>query len=240
MKIRNPFIIRSAARAIAIVMRCLFATLRIEVRELAPHVSPYSLTGDDRYLYCIWHDAIIGVLFCGRVKNLAGLASRHADGAYVAHAMAALNIRAVRGSSGRAGAAAIREIQNDAKDVHIAITTDGPRGPRREVKDGMIFLASRTGRPIVPVAFDAVSAWRPEGKWTDLVVPKPFTKVVIAGGEPIHVPSDLSREQFAAWRETVQREMDRLNAVVSEAVGQTETSLPIEETDAADRPRQAA
>ena len=219
MKIRHPFIIRTAARALALGMRVLFVTLKVEVRELSPNVSPYAPTGDARYLYCIWHDAIIGVLFSGRVRHLAGLASRHADGAYVAHAMEALNIRAIRGSSGRAGAAAIREIQTTATDVHIAVTTDGPRGPRREVKDGMIFLASRTGRPIVPVAFDATSAWRPVGKWTDLVIPKPFSKVIAAGGEPIYVPADLSRDDFAQWRDRVQLAMDELNKQVSAELG---------------------
>lgn len=217
MKIRNPFVIRSAAKLLAAVMRLNFATLRIEVRQHAPDVSPYAPTGDERYLYCIWHDAILGVLFSGRCRNLAGLASRHADGAYVAHAMEALGIPAVRGSSGKGGAAAIREIRR-ANEYHIAITTDGPRGPRREVKDGMIYLASRTGRPIVPVAFEAGKAWRPVGKWTDLVVPKPFGRAIIAGGKPITIPADIGRDDFDHWRGVVQSAMDSLNREVAEAM----------------------
>lgn len=219
MKIRSPFLIRSAAILLAFAMRRVFGTLKIERYWEEPGLFPYDPTGDDRYLYCIWHDAILGVLFCGKTIKLAGLASLHADGDYVAHAMEALNIPAIRGSSGRGGVAAIREIQNSAKDMHVAITTDGPRGPRREVKDGMIFLASKTGRPIVPVAFDGTSAWRPHGKWTDLLVPKPFSKVIIATGTPIHVPKKVSREEFAAWRETVQSAMDRLDAAVQKQLG---------------------
>lgn len=231
MKIRHPFLIRSAARLLAVVMRANFATIRVKTVEKTPQVSPYAPTGDARYLYCIWHDAIIGVLFSGRCQKLAGLASLHADGAYVADAMEALGIPAVRGSSGRGGAAAIRAIQNDASDYHIAITTDGPRGPRREVKDGMIFLASRTGRPIVPVAFQATSAWRPLGKWTDLVIPKPFSKAILAGGAPILIPPKIKRDEFEHWRRVVQTATDELNAEIDRETGYAGNSSNTNDAD---------
>lgn len=224
MKIRNPFVIRTGAKLLALAMRGLFATLKIERLYETPDLFPYEHTGENRYVYCIWHDAILGVLFCGKTVNLAGLASRHADGDYVAHAMEALKIPAVRGSSGKGGVAALREMRRMSRDYHMAITTDGPRGPRRIVKDGLIYVASRTGRPIVPVAFDGTSAWRPYGKWTDLVVPKPFSKVVIATGTPISIPPKLSREEFDRWKREVQQAMDALDAKAQKACGRDESN----------------
>jgi hypothetical protein len=145
---------------------------------------------------------------------MAGLVSRHADGSLVADAMQAVGVTAIRGSSRRGGAAALRQMMEAAADYHIAIATDGPQGPRHVVKEGIIYLASQTGRPVVPAAFSARSAWRPRGRWTDMVVPRPFSRTYVIIGSPIAVPAGLSREELEPYRQQVQRAMD---AVTDEA-----------------------
>ncbi len=101
-----------------------------------------------------------------------------------------------------------------AKDQHIVITPDGPRGPRRKMQSGIVFLASHTGRAIVPTAFACIRSWRIKGSWTDLLLPKPFTKIFLLAGEPVEVPPDLSREEVARYTVLVQEEMDRLSSEV--------------------------
>ncbi len=86
-----------------------------------------------------------------------------------------------------------------AKDHHITITPDGPRGPRHELKPGIVFLASHTGRKIVPTAFICKRYWAIKGNWTDMMIPKPFTKIIALGGKPLEVPPDLSKEQMAEY-----------------------------------------
>jgi lysophospholipid acyltransferase (LPLAT)-like uncharacterized protein len=210
MKIRNRFLIKQIARLVAFASRVLFWTCRVRVIEQAPRISPYAPTGGERYIYCNWHDGILGALFCGPVLTMAALASRHADGEYVADVMQVLGIHPIRGSSNRGGATAIKQMLESARELHVTIATDGPRGPRRVVKPGIVFLASHAGRRIVPVAFAAENAWRPKGKWTDLTVPKPFSTVYALGGVPMEIPPGLSREELAPYRDALQGRMDAL------------------------------
>ncbi|WP_437186976.1 lysophospholipid acyltransferase family protein [Planctomicrobium sp. SH668] len=210
MRLRNRRVIRLISRVIAFLCRCLYSTCRIRVIEGAPQTSPYAPSGDNRYVYCTWHDGILNSLFCGPVHHCAALTSRHADGEYVAEVMNAVGIHPVRGSNGNGGAAAAKQLIDAARDYHIVVTTDGPRGPRRTVKPGIIFLASQTGRPIVPVACSAKKAWYPKGRWTDLLVPRPFTRVYVLGGEPMHIPADVRRDQLNGFCKDLQSRMDLL------------------------------
>lgn len=211
MKIRSPLLIRAGARLLAGSCRLLFKTVRLTVRLQTPGISPYDNTGGERFIYCVWHDSILGPTFGGPQSQVAALTSQHADGTLVADMLTCVGITPIRGSSSRGGARAIKQMIEAASEYHIVIATDGPRGPRQEVKDGVIFLAAQTGRAIVPVTFDGVNCWRPRGKWTDLIVPRPFTKAFMLAGQPICIPQRLSKTERDQWRSAVQRAMDQLN-----------------------------
>ena len=212
MRLRNQRVIRLLAFAAARLFSLYYRTFRVEVREDRPGLSPYRPTGDARFLYCVWHDGITGPTFAGRSLNAGALASRHADGAWIAHALEARGMQPVRGSSGKSGAAGAKGVIDAARTLHIVLTPDGPRGPRREIKTGLVFLASQSGRPIVPVAFEATRGWRPHGKWTDLLIPKPLSRAVVWAGEPIVVPPKADKATLEAKRLDVQAAMDRMHA----------------------------
>jgi hypothetical protein len=99
----------------------------------------------------------------------------------------------------------------EANSRHVFITPDGPQGPRRELKSGIVFLASQTGIPIIPTAFSCSRAWVVQGSWTDLLIPKPFSDAYLLLGTPIHVPPDISRDELERYRLRIQGEMDRLD-----------------------------
>ena len=214
MKIRNKTLIRGGVRLAVWALKAIFWTCRIEEREARPKLTPFQMT-DEKFLYCIWHDGIVGVLFSGKQIELAGLTSQSSDGSVVALTMEALDIPQVRGSSGKSGVAAIRQIKA-MSDHHMAITVDGPRGPRREVKDGITYIASVTGRKVVPVAFEADRAWRVRAKWSDLTIPKPFSRVVIAAGEPIEVPKKLRGDALTHWTGVIEAASRELSADVEQ------------------------
>ena len=211
MKIRSRILTKLAAGLAVLVVRLLFATCRRRIRPEVPGINPYDGTGDRRYLFCVWHDQILMTCFTGRPQNMAGLVSRHQDGSYLADTMKLLGITPVRGSSSRGGAQAMRQMLDVARDLHIAITPDGPRGPRRQAKGGIVFLASQTGRAIVPTAYACRRAWRIKGSWTDMLVPQPFTTIYTLGGRPLEVPPNLTREQLEHYTARLQSEMDRLD-----------------------------
>ena len=161
MRIRNRRVIRALAWLVAAASRLLFRTMRFELRMPQPECTPYHAHSNGKYLICIWHDGILGIIFSKKTYQIAALTSRHADGEYVSDALDAIGVPTVRGSSGRGGAEALRQMMAVAENYHIAIATDGPRGPRRVVKEGIVYLASQTGRGIIPAAFAARWAWRP-------------------------------------------------------------------------------
>ncbi|MCA9024971.1 MAG: lysophospholipid acyltransferase family protein [Planctomycetaceae bacterium] len=242
MKIRSKRMLRLLARSMAAGCRLLFKTVRSELIETCAGTSPYDGNRKQRFLYCIWHDNILGPTFCGRSVKMAALTSLHGDGAFVAMALECVGITPIRGSSSRGGAAALREMMDAARDMDITIATDGPRGPRREVKQGIVYLASQTGRPIVPVAIAATRAWHIPGRWTDLLVPKPFSKVWLIAGEPISIPGDLTRDELKSYRDEIQLAMDQWNRRVSELANGSGSQLAVSSrvTDESETTRRAA
>ena len=213
VKLRSRTLIRTLARWMALFCRCLFLTVRTRVIAAEPGFSPHcEPDAEHRSLFCVWHDAILVAIFCGKTVNVAALVSQNYDGTVIADVLDAVGIQPVRGSSSRGGAAAIRQMFALAERKHLVIATDGPRGPRRVVKDGIVYLASQSGRPIVLTAIACSWDWRPRGRWTDMVIPLPFSRVVVLGGAPIRIPEGLSPQQLAPFRELVQRAMDELQS----------------------------
>ena len=216
MRVRSRLLTKSAAFLAIVLTRLLFATCRRQIRLEVPGINPYDGTGDARYLFCAWHDQILMTCFTGRPTNMAGLVSRHQDGSYLADAMRCLGVTPIRGSSSRGGAQAMRQMLDAARDLHIAITPDGPRGPRRQAKSGIVFLASHARRAVVPTAYACRRAWRIRGSWTDMLIPMPFTTIDAMGGRPLAIPADLSREQLEHYTARLQAEMERLDAKAAE------------------------
>jgi len=204
---------RIAAVLCVQILRVLYWTCRISVDESFPGSSPYrsDQPNGEKYLYSIWHDIILMAMVCRQPVRMAGLVSRHQDGGYLARAMKMRQILPIRGSSRHGGDQAVKQCLNAAVEHHISITPDGPRGPRHRLKDGIVFLASHSGRKILPVSARCRRYWRIPGKWTDMLLPQPFTQVLIRAGEPMTVPPNLSREeirQYVAQLEAIMREFE--------------------------------
>jgi lysophospholipid acyltransferase (LPLAT)-like uncharacterized protein len=83
-----------------------------------------------------------------------------------------------------------------SEDVwHLAITVDGPRGPKGVVKPGAIFLAAKSALQVVPVSCDCTSKWV-FPSWDNFEAPKPFARVKITFGKPIAVKNLTGHEQI--------------------------------------------
>jgi lysophospholipid acyltransferase (LPLAT)-like uncharacterized protein len=216
LKIRSPLLTQLAIAAFTRVVQLLFCTLRRDFHTKTAKTNPYVVSGPERFLYCVWHDSIMVPIFAGRHAASAALVSRHQDGSYIAGILRRVGISSVRGSTQHGGASAFRQMMTAAKDRHIVITPDGPRGPRRQMQSGIVSLASHTGRSIVPTAYACIRSWKIKGSWTHLTMPKPFTKIFLMAGEPIKVPPGLSREEVARYTALVQDEMNRLDGEVEQ------------------------
>lgn len=153
----------------------------------------------------LWHDQLLMMAAEYPGPKASVLISASKDGELIARTIAYFNIDAVRGSSSRGGRAAFRAMIDLAKEpVDIVFTPDGPRGPRHEIKDGIVQLARVTGRPIVPVAFACSNGHR-FNSWDRFLLPYPWGKGVYSIGAPIYYNREEKQEDF---RNRVQQAMD--------------------------------
>ncbi len=134
------------------VIRCLAATMRWRV-EGAEHVDAL-LSQGKRMIIAFWHAQQLMMPLAYRGSEAHVLISRHGDGELICRIVARFGLQAVRGSSTRGGAEALRElIRLGRSGVDLVVTPDGPKGPRQEAKPGVVQLAKATGLPIIPLAF---------------------------------------------------------------------------------------
>ena len=108
---------------------------------------------------------------------------------------------------------AVRGMLKAGRDCHLALTPDGPRGPRQKVKPGLIYLAARLGLPIVPVGFGYERPWRLQS-WDRFALPVPFGTLVGVLGEELRVPAGLDRDGLERYRKLVE---ERCLAATAEA-----------------------
>jgi len=143
------------------------------------------------HVFLLWHEVLLPLLWQHREQGIAIIVSEARDGQYLSDLAGSLGYRAVRGSSTRGGTrallGAVRELRAGRS---IAFTPDGPRGPRRELKPGVIAAAQRGGGVIIPIHAEADRAWRLHS-WDRLMIPKPLARVRITYGRPFEVaPGD--------------------------------------------------
>jgi lysophospholipid acyltransferase (LPLAT)-like uncharacterized protein len=211
LKLRSTLVNALSATAFAACLWLLFRTLRLHVRLETPGTNPYANPSEEHFFYSVWHDSMIIPTFGGKHRCSAALTSEHKDGSFVAQVLRCVGMPTVRGSTNRIRPGAMRELIRATENMHVVVTPDGPRGPRREMSVGIVFLASHTQRAVVPTAYSCSRCWRIRGSWTDLVIPKPFARVFLLGGRPVEVPAGLDRKGLQQYATLIQAEMDRLN-----------------------------
>lgn len=206
-----------AAWLVAAVLLLLKCTLR---RRL---VNPDDLfarwSRGERVILAFWHEQLVLVPFAYRGPRVCIMVSRHRDGELISRAVRPLGIETVRGSSTRGWSGGLKGLLRAHRTgADLAFAADGPRGPRRVAKSGVIQMARATGASIVPVA--AAARWhRRLGSWDRLVVPLPGSPVVYVAGEALSVPADAGPADLESARAALERELERVTAAAEAAVG---------------------
>lgn len=209
----------------SVAVGLLARTWRVDVVE-GREVLERVLTRREPMVWCVWHNRIgAGAgLFVRRMvpsgTDYTLLTSASRDGALSAAVAAGRGRRVVRGSSSRGGARALLDVIRTVKGHGSSpiLVPDGPRGPAYEVKPGVLKIAAKTGLPILGVGFAARRAWVLRS-WDRLIVPKPFTRIVVTLAEPLPVPDGLSEEELGRVAGEVKEILDRLCRRAEAAVG---------------------
>jgi lysophospholipid acyltransferase (LPLAT)-like uncharacterized protein len=141
------------------------------------------------------------------------LVSPSVDGTAPAMAVRKIGGHVIRGSSTHTGARALRDFYETIvkQGVSPAITPDGPRGPVHEFQPGAVVLSQLSGKPILPVSVAASHAWRFR-TWDKFELPLPFSRVVIAYGEPVRMPRVLDANALTRAQAEMAERLHALNA----------------------------
>ncbi len=197
----------------ATLVRLLVSTLRVRREEAAVGALWRARTPA---IYAVWHGRILLLPYLYGWRRARVLASRSRDGELLTRFVGRFGLDAVRGSSSRGGAEALRLLARSLAEGRDAVVVpDGPRGPRETVKAGIVTLARLTGAPIVPIAVGASWEWRLRS-WDEFRIPKPLARCVVRFGDPIRVPSDADRAVEEASRKEVEAGLRALSWRVDE------------------------
>ena len=157
-----------------------------------------------------WHQRLIMMPFLPHQGKVGMLVSQHRDGEFIARAVKLFGIDTVRGSTTRGGLAALRGmIRFFRNGGNLAVTPDGPQGPKHVVQVGVVELARQTGSPILPITYSA-SSKKVFNSWDNFILPLPFCRVAYMWGEPLFVPRDVGREGLEAARLQLQERMRQI------------------------------
>jgi lysophospholipid acyltransferase (LPLAT)-like uncharacterized protein len=166
----------------------------------------------EKFIFAIWHNrlALCLMLYQRYVvrfapdRRMAAIVSASRDGGLLARILEHFNVEPIRGSSSRRGPQALLELRTwAARGYDLAITPDGPRGPRYVVQEGAMALAQVTGLPIIPASYHL--SWKIRLKsWDGFQIPLPFSRCEVFAGRIIHVP----REATDAERESLRQQLE--------------------------------
>ncbi len=205
----NKLLIGLGGLLAAATVRTWMSTLDYKAAFYDPTVDPVDYRCDGRKIYIFWHEYILLPLHMRGYADLAMLLSRHRDADILLEVARHMGFHCVRGSSFAGGAAALRELERKAQSMHLAITPDGPRGPRRVLAQGPVYLSSKLGLPIVAMGFGYSNPWR-LGSWDRFAVPKPYSRARAVVSPAMSIPPDLDRDGVEHYRLQVEAMLNRL------------------------------
>ncbi|MRJ02668.1 MAG: lysophospholipid acyltransferase family protein [Epsilonproteobacteria bacterium] len=168
------------------IIRGLYLSCRREF-----HLPKGEIDPSRPYIFVFWHGALLMQFFPYRRlrgdHKVAVIISEHLDGELIVRISKRFGVEAIRGSSRRGGVKAlIGALRMVERGYDVAITPDGPRGPRYSVAPGVIALARKSGAPIIPLGYVPSSYWQLKS-WDGFIIPKPFSKIDFYIGEPFRI-----------------------------------------------------
>ena len=208
---------RIQARLISILgyrlVQLLGSTLRWKTEGLE-HFDAI-VAGGRQPVMAFWHGRILPATYYFRRRGIVVITSENFDGEWIAGIIERFGYGTARGSTSRGGRKAILQLVRDlAAGKPAGFTLDGPRGPARVAQPGAVWLSKATGNPVLPFHLEASRHWT-LNSWDRTQIPRPFSTVAIAMGEPFDVPADADHAALENARAMLE---DRLRVLEARAL----------------------
>lgn len=156
---------------------------------------------------CFHGTMLFPIYYCRRYPGVI-MVSRSWDGELIDRSIRRMGFDTTRGSSSRGGKEALQEMIELANERNYCtgIAVDAPRGPSRKVKIGAVMLGKGTGRPVLPLMSWATRQIQ-FGSWDSMILPLPFSTIVMAFGKPTMVPEGLTNDDYERLRQEIEDNM---------------------------------
>ena len=191
-----PIRVRAALLAGGGALKALAATWRFSAMADEPVRSLRA--GKTPIIFTLWHGQMLPLLWYHRDQGVAVLVSEHKDGEIIARILQWMGYALIRGSTSRGSGRALLGLVRTLREGNdVAITPDGPRGPRHMFAPGAAIAAQRSGAPVVPAVAHVDRYWQLR-TWDGFIIPKPFARITVAYGEPTRIDAGSPREAAEA------------------------------------------
>jgi lysophospholipid acyltransferase (LPLAT)-like uncharacterized protein len=202
-------------------IRLLGPTLRVEV--VGVHNATQIRNAGEPAIGAFWHRSILSAVWIWRNRGIVVLNTVNFDGQWTRRVIERLGFGTAQGSSTRGGIEGLSALAQDLEaGRNVALTIDGPRGPRYVAKPGAVILARRSGRAISPFHISVEHAFTFQKAWDHFQIPFPFSKVVMFVAPPIRVPTDADSEVMKAKQRETQAALERVRDLAENWFGLTE------------------
>jgi|688.fasta_scaffold00886_38 lysophospholipid acyltransferase (LPLAT)-like uncharacterized protein len=225
MKLTNPRVARFGGWLLSQFLENWMSTLCFRMASYEKGNDPSESDFKGPAIFLLWHEYIPFPFYLRPRCHMALLISQHGDAELLSQAARFRGLNTVRGSSTRGGVTAIKKLLDDESRTSLCITPDGPKGPRRQLALGAIFLASKLGFPLIPLGFGYDRPWRNTRAWDHFAIPRPGSRARAVIGPKLYVPNDLERDELEQWRQHIET---ALNQVTTEAEQWATDNLPRE------------
>ncbi len=204
------FVQRLACTGLAMTMQRVLQSTGARIAYYDSTADPARPDYNEHCIFIFWHENLAILLPQWSQCPVTLLVSQHRDAHWLKHISDHFGFNVVRGSSTRGGSQAIRSLKQLRDRSSLAITPDGPQGPRRNMALGPIFLASRLQMPLVPVGVGYDAPWRLK-TWDRFAVPRPFSRARIIFGPKIYLPRRLGRQPLESARQDAESLLNEIS-----------------------------
>ena len=209
MKLNHPLFVKLGGLLSVSAVKVWMGTLDYRIAFYDQTVDPAHPDHHGWKIYLLWHENILFPIYLRGHCNVAMLLSRHGDADLLAETVKHLGFGYVRGSTFDGGSASLRELLRKARTSNLGMTPDGPRGPRRVLSQGPIYLASKLRMPIVAMGFGYDRPWR-MNTWDRFAVPRLGSRARSVWSPAVTIPRDLDRDGLEHYRLEIERLLNRM------------------------------
>lgn len=218
VKITNRYLISLLSRLAIFVLRVILFTCR--VRYINKNYIDEFLVGEKRVVITTWHRCAIYLLFKFGPFHPMVLFSSSRDGDLLADFAKKVGIIPARGSStrgGKEGSEQLIEFLKSSGSV-VATVADGPQGPALRAKPGLVRIAQKSAVHLMPLTWSANKVWMFANAWDKMIIPKPFSRIVISASEPYLIPKEAKGEEFDTYVKDMEKTLNVMTRDVDKMV----------------------